>query len=92
MQLRKPFISNFKFPAIFTSKWLKAGKTTNNISWNHGLALIINFLVNGSEPKIYQKQNRHGEIYFRVYDPFTQRYYKFNSEQEVRVWLEERYR
>lgn len=48
---------------------------------------FIAFLAGNSEPKI----QRVSEDNWRVYDPKTNRSLNFTSEQEVRVWLDERY-
>lgn len=55
--------------------------------WN----LLLSAFSGSSEPKIYQRHDRHGNIYFKVYDPVTHQIGTFNTEQEVRVWLDQRY-
>ena len=44
-----------------------------------------------SEPKIWEKKDRYGHIYFQVFDPIGDRYLHFNSEDEVKWWLDRRY-
>jgi len=44
-----------------------------------------------SEPRIWQKQDRSGQVYWQVYDPIRNRSDRFSSEQEVRRWLEENF-
>lgn len=44
-----------------------------------------------SEPQVWEKHDRHGHTFFKVYDPQSDRYLYLSSEDEVRVWLEERY-
>lgn len=51
---------------------------------------LINFTTN-SEPKVWEQKDRQGNIYFRVYDPIRDRHIYFNSEAEVRYWLDKRY-
>jgi hypothetical protein len=46
---------------------------------------------NRAEPQIKQKSDRFGNIYWRVYDPISDSHCSFNSEQEVRLWLDTRY-
>ena len=46
---------------------------------------------NRVEPHIIQKGDRFGNIYWRVYDPISNSHCSFNSEQEVRSWLDTRY-
>ncbi len=44
-----------------------------------------------AEPKIWERKDRYGNIYYRIYDPKSDRYIYFNSEEEVRWWLDKRY-
>lgn len=44
-----------------------------------------------TEPKVWRKCDREGNIYWLVFNPITSLYIFFGSEQEVRIWLEERY-
>lgn len=44
-----------------------------------------------AEPKIWEKKDRHGNTYYRVYDPQRDRYHDFFSEAKVRWWLDKRY-
>lgn len=48
-------------------------------------------LTKKPEPKIWQKKDHSGNLYWRVYDPKTDRSAMLSSEAEVRSWLEERY-
>ncbi|MGD2184240.1 hypothetical protein [Lusitaniella coriacea] len=47
--------------------------------------------LKGSEPKIYQTRNSQGKLSFKVYDPIARQSNHFESEEEVRIWLEQRY-
>lgn len=55
--------------------------------WNS----ILETFTTSSEPKIYQKYDRNGKLYFRVYDPITHQSSTFSTEQELRIWLDQRY-
>lgn len=44
-----------------------------------------------AEPKIFQKCDRAGNLYFVVYDPKSGQRLTLGSEREVRIWLEQRY-
>ncbi|WAL61704.1 hypothetical protein [Thermocoleostomius sinensis] len=55
--------------------------------WN----LLLSAFAESSEPKIYQKHDRDGNVYFKVYDPVTHQTEILTTEQEVRVWLDQRY-
>jgi hypothetical protein len=56
---------------------------------------LWNFLLDSfsktPEPSIRRKCDRHGNLYFQVYDPDTHMTTTFASEQEVRIWIEQRY-
>ncbi|MBI4779801.1 MAG: hypothetical protein HY785_00610 [Oscillatoriophycideae cyanobacterium NC_groundwater_1537_Pr4_S-0.65um_50_18] len=43
------------------------------------------------EPRIWQKRDRFGEVYWHVYDPIRDRHFRFTTEQEVRQWLEQKF-
>lgn len=55
--------------------------------WN----FVLEILTRSPEPKIYEKHDRNGKLYFQVYDPITHQSSTFNTEQEVRIWLDQRY-
>jgi hypothetical protein len=55
--------------------------------WNS----VLEIFARSSEPKIYQKYDRKGSLYFEVYDPTTHQISNFKTEQEVRIWLDQRY-
>ena len=48
-------------------------------------------VVNRIEPDVRQKCDRFGNFYWQIYDPISRSYLFFNSEREVRVWLDTRY-
>ncbi|MCU0565192.1 MAG: hypothetical protein MUF49_01160 [Oculatellaceae cyanobacterium Prado106] len=48
-------------------------------------------LSRGSEPRIEHGRDRQGHSYLKVYDPLTGKTAYFQSSQEVRIWLEQRY-
>lgn len=52
---------------------------------------LISPLVNRAEPKIYQKRDRWGNVYYQVHDPVSGFSGAFNTEEEVRIWLDRRY-
>jgi hypothetical protein len=56
-------------------------------NWNQFLDAFVTLLAGNTEPKIQQIS----EDNWRVYDPQSNRTLSFASEQEVRVWLDERY-
>ena len=52
---------------------------------------LITKLQTEPEPKIWEKRDRLGNTFFKVYDPASDRFIYLSSENEVRIWLEERY-
>ena len=48
-------------------------------------------ITNRIEPDVRQKCDRSGNFYWQIYDPISRSYLFFNSEREVRVWLDTRY-
>lgn len=59
--------------------------------WHRFWKALGHILTQPSEPSIRQKRDRFGHNSFQVYDPMTRKYGEFSSEQEIRVWLEQRY-
>ncbi|NEO25809.1 MAG: hypothetical protein F6K03_02640 [Kamptonema sp. SIO4C4] len=56
--------------------------------WTQGL---MSLLEGSDEPHITLCKSAKGETYWRVYDPKHRFTAMFATEQEVRVWLEQRY-
>jgi hypothetical protein len=52
---------------------------------------IANQVRHSSEPKVWERQDRQGNVYYQVYDPLSRRSATFGSETEIRYWLEQRY-
>jgi hypothetical protein len=52
---------------------------------------LLTLLSGRREPRIWRIRDRAGNWSFRVFDPVTGASSVFDSEQEVRVWLEQRY-
>ena len=48
-------------------------------------------VTTSSEPQVEQKRDRYGNKYWHVNDLQNHRSYTFGSEQDVRVWLENRH-
>ena len=48
-------------------------------------------IANRIEPHVKQKCDRSGNFYWQIYDPISGSYLFFNSEREVRAWLDTRY-
>jgi hypothetical protein len=52
---------------------------------------IATWVVQTSEPKVSEKRDRQGRLYYQVYDPVSNSSATFGSEAEIRAWLEQRY-
>ena len=48
-------------------------------------------VVQNHEPIIKQKRDRHGNLYWHIYDFTTNKSYDFDSEKDVIAWIERRY-
>jgi hypothetical protein len=80
------------FPTLpsYQSKGFSVGQNILN-SLKQITAIFFNALVSKPEPKIWQKKDAEGNIIWHTYDPVSGYQARFDTEQEVRVWLEERY-
>jgi hypothetical protein len=58
--------------------------------WNRIGQTVRHWLNTSPEPRVRMKYSA-GQAHWRVYDPTTQRSERFETEQEVRIWLEQRY-
>ena len=73
-------------PAL--GEWVRAGA----IALQHRLqALLAPFATPIYQPTVIQRRDRHGNAYWELYDPNTQRTLFCMSEAEVNVWLETRW-
>lgn len=54
-------------------------------------AIFVNAFASPTEPKIWQKKDADGNMIWQIYDPVTGYKARFDTEQEVRIWLEKRY-
>lgn len=52
---------------------------------------VTTFLVQPSEPRIHLRRSPQGHNDWEVFDPRSHETYYFDSEHEVRAWLERRY-
>lgn len=52
---------------------------------------VIEFLETSSELYITQIQDKTGQTQWKAFDPITGQSAQFDSEEDVRVWVEERY-
>ena len=80
------------FPTLYrpTTKRFGIGQKLINLA-KATTEAFFNSLVLTSEPKIWKKVDTEGKIFWTTYDPVTQKTARFDTEQEVRTWLEQRY-
>lgn len=52
---------------------------------------LSDFYWHANDPKIRERHDRQGNVWFDVYDPVSGRSALLNSEAEVRAWLDTRY-
>ncbi len=55
--------------------------------WQHWM----NTITNRYEPQVSHRRDRKGNNYFKTYDPETRKSNTFSSEQEIRIWLDQRH-
>lgn len=60
--------------------------------WESALAQLLPFpqLTASPEPEIWQSVDRSKRLWWHVYDPKTGKTTDWETEEEVRIWLEER--
>lgn len=87
-----PWIHSNDIEIILPKKPYSRAKKPNILSGlsKLGKQLVI-ALTREPEPKIWQKTDRLGNTFWRVYDPLSGHSAILGSEAEVRSWLEERY-
>jgi hypothetical protein len=59
------------------------------LSWlSHAFSIFVHYFFQGSGPRIWQKRNSAGEVFYRVYDPKTGRAAYLTSDTDLRAWLD----
>lgn len=69
-----------------TTVWSRASRAAE-----HWMNRAVAYFAGQGAPRIWEQRDRTGATTFKVYDPKTERSYRFTSEADVRVWLEQRY-
>ena len=52
---------------------------------------LLAYLCGSTDLSVTVKRDRSGHRVFLAYDPVTQQRHSFSSEQELRVWIDQRY-
>lgn len=55
------------------------------------IAFFTEHLFQKNDPVVWEKIDRNGQSHWVIYDPRTQHSVRFDSETDVRVWLEKRF-
>ncbi|NJL49019.1 MAG: hypothetical protein HC929_18115 [Leptolyngbyaceae cyanobacterium SM2_5_2] len=55
-----------------------------------GRSLLV-WLCPSMSPRITVRRNRQGQTWFLAYDPVDGQHRRFYSEQDLRIWLDQRY-
>ena len=53
---------------------------------------VMWLLDDNKEIQVWQKSDRHGNIYWKAYDPVTGKSFSSGSEADISMWIEQRYR
>lgn len=52
---------------------------------------FLNIGFDSQKLKVWQKSDRQGHTYWKVYNPTTHQTMYFSSEEEVRIWIDRSY-
>jgi predicted 3-demethylubiquinone-9 3-methyltransferase (glyoxalase superfamily) len=61
------------------------------VKFNQLWQALVRSVRTTQEPKVTWIRDRQGYSYFKIYDPLTEQHHYTDSEQEARIWLEQRY-
>ena len=53
--------------------------------------IVHNQVIQGTEPVLSEHCDKNGKRYYRVYDPLHEKIHYFTTENEVRIWLDQRH-
>ncbi|MEB3882384.1 hypothetical protein [Lyngbya sp. CCY1209] len=76
--------------SAFDQRWSLTGKDIYNFATQITRGLFKS-LAGGNQLEIWQSRDRQGNLLWNVRDRLSGRSAQLDSEQEVRIWLEERY-
>lgn len=54
-------------------------------AWNY----LMHHLARGNEPRVWQKRNAAGDVFYYGYDPYSGRTAHLTSDIDLRAWLEQ---
>lgn len=69
-----------------TAGKFRAATTPLQNGWKHLTAALF-----ATQPEVWSSPNRQGRTDWYVYDPVDEQLLQFDSDHEVRIWLERRY-
>ncbi len=71
-------------------------KKINSNFWeslhSHWKGFVKELLANPNELQVWQKVDRHGNIYWQAYDPRSGKSFSSGSQADVCMWIEQLYR
>jgi hypothetical protein len=68
---------------------VRRSNSSRLISWlNQKWTALADRLSRSHEPRVWQKQNAAGEVFYHAYDPYSGRSAYLSSDVELRSWLE----
>jgi hypothetical protein len=85
-------VSSFLTPltGVELPQSIRIGQRLKGLVGRVGMA-IATWVTQSSELKVSERCDRHGNVYYQVYDPLNRTSASFGSEAEIRAWLEQRY-
>ena len=54
-------------------------------------ASLVHYLTRPNEIRVWQVSDRQGKTYWKAYDPYNNNTSYLSSEDDLRIWLEQRY-
>jgi len=71
-----------------SNSWQVTHKNLKIKQWWHALVVALT-----APPELHAnwRRDRQGHICLEIYDPITNQYWQFPSEQAARIWIEHRY-
>lgn len=86
-RLSQPHVVLLQEPLVYRP----AVKRQRRLVWSDFWASVVKLVVGSAEPVIEEQRDRNGQVSYTIHDPTTQQQVHGLSEQEARIWLEQRY-
>lgn len=89
--LTDAFKHNSRYARVDTDQNARTHTAQRHSGFDRLWQTVQNLLIDSFEPRVWQETDRRGQRFWRVYDPTTDRTGSFANENEVRIWIEQRY-